>query len=184
MVVRDVAFLERGACVQAQNYKFGVCIGSLMGVFMRVAIYVLGVVLSIAGSTSKAADTARGSVLTNTRPTAVLADRSFSVPYVSQVGADRYGSPGVYTHDSALRSAGGGVMGFMPSQNPASFALPHLPDNEPRREATARFNPANIPLPATRTLEDHLLTGFVALMLIAYQLRRKHRFLRPHQFST
>ena len=44
--------------------------------------------------------------------------------------------------------------------------------------------PANTPLPKTRTLEDHLLTGFVALMLIAYQLRRKHRFLRPHQFST
>jgi hypothetical protein len=81
-------------------------------------------------------------------------------------------------------------MGFTPSQNPAAFVLPRLPsseprpNSEPRQDATARFNPASIPLPEIRTLEDHLLTGFVALMLIAYQLRRKHRFLRPHQFST
>lgn len=34
-----------------------------------------------------------------------------------------------------------------------------------------------------RTLEDFLLMGFVALTLIAYQLRKKHRFLRPHPFS-
>jgi hypothetical protein len=121
-------------------------------------------------------------VLTNTLPTAVLADRSFSAPDAAQLGSER--SLIGYTHDSALHSAAGGVMGFAPSDNPASFVLPRLPASEPRQEATARFNPANIPLPATRTLEDHLLTGFVALMLIAYQLRRKHRFLRPHQFST
>ena len=35
----------------------------------------------------------------------------------------------------------------------------------------------------SRSLSDHLLTGVVALMLIAYQLRRKHRVLRPHPFS-
>jgi hypothetical protein len=155
-----------------------------MGVFMRVAIYVLGFALAVAGSTSKAADTARGSVLTNARQAAVLADGSFSTPYVSQIGSDRYGSAADYSHGSALRGDAGGVMGFTPSQNPGSFVLPRLPSSEPRQEATARFNPANIPLPKTRTLEDHLLTGFVALMLIAYQLRRKHRFLRPHQFST
>jgi hypothetical protein len=151
---------------------------------MRVAIYVLGVVLAVAGSTSKAADTARGSVL-NTYPAAVFADGSLSVvPYASQFGTERYGSSFGYPHNDALRSSAGDVMGFTPSQNPVSFALPRVPTSEPRQEATARFNPANIPLPATRTLEDHLLTAFVALMLIAYQLRRKHRFLRPHQFST
>jgi hypothetical protein len=150
---------------------------------MRVATYVLGVVLVVAGGTSEAADTARGSVLTNA-PTAVLADGSFSVPYASHIGSDRYSSPAGYAHDNAFRSTAGGVMGFTPTQNPASFVLPRLPYSEPRQEATARWNPASIPLPKTRTLEDHLLTGFVALMLIAYQLRRKHRFLRPHQFST
>jgi hypothetical protein len=35
-----------------------------------------------------------------------------------------------------------------------------------------------------RSLTDHLLTGVVALMLIGYQLRRKHRVLRPHPFTT
>lgn len=35
-----------------------------------------------------------------------------------------------------------------------------------------------------RSWTDHLLTGVVALMLIAYQLRRKHRVLRPHPFSN
>jgi hypothetical protein len=36
----------------------------------------------------------------------------------------------------------------------------------------------------TRSLGDHLLTGVVAVMLIGYQLRRKHRVLRPHPFTT
>lgn len=35
----------------------------------------------------------------------------------------------------------------------------------------------------TRGPEDFMLMGFVAVMLIAYQLRKKHRFLRPHPFS-
>ena len=34
-----------------------------------------------------------------------------------------------------------------------------------------------------RSTSDHVLTGVVALMLIAYQLRRKHRVLRPHPFA-
>lgn len=34
-----------------------------------------------------------------------------------------------------------------------------------------------------RTLGDFALMGFVALMLIVYQLRKKHRFLRPQPFS-
>lgn len=50
--------------------------------------------------------------------------------------------------------------------------------------AQPQYHPANVPLPETRTLEDHLLTGVVALMLVAYQLRRKHKFLRPHRFSA
>lgn len=37
--------------------------------------------------------------------------------------------------------------------------------------------------PPVRSLTDHLLAGVVALMLIAYQLRRKHRVLRPHPFA-
>lgn len=37
--------------------------------------------------------------------------------------------------------------------------------------------------PRTRTAGDFVLMGCVALMLVAYQLRRKHRFLRPHAFG-
>jgi hypothetical protein len=38
--------------------------------------------------------------------------------------------------------------------------------------------------PVVRSATDHLLASVVALMLIAYQLRRKHRVLRPHPFTT
>ena len=41
-----------------------------------------------------------------------------------------------------------------------------------------------LPRQPARSMTDHLLTGFVAAMLIAYQLRRKHRLLRPHLFSN
>lgn len=34
-----------------------------------------------------------------------------------------------------------------------------------------------------RSASDFLLMGFAALMLIAYQLRKKHRVLRAHPFS-
>jgi hypothetical protein len=73
-------------------------------------------------------------------------------------------------------------MAYAPSPAPAWVF--RTPPFELRERPTERFNPARIPLPAKRTTEDHLLTGFIAVMLIAYQLRRKHRFLRPHQFST
>jgi hypothetical protein len=37
--------------------------------------------------------------------------------------------------------------------------------------------------PPVRSFTDHLLASVVGLMLIAYQLRRKHRVLRPHPFA-
>lgn len=149
---------------------------------MRVATVVLGIVFAVTGGASEAADTAKGSVL-KARSAAVLADGSLSTPYFSHMGGLSDGASqtgALHAREYAARDA----MGFVPSQNPASFVFPRLPAEQPRQEASARFNPASIPLPATRTLEDHMLTGFIALMLIAYQLRRKHRFLRPHQFST
>jgi hypothetical protein len=48
----------------------------------------------------------------------------------------------------------------------------------PMRAAAARQPPP------VRSAVDHLLAGVVAVMLIAYQLRRKHRVLRPHPFTT
>ena len=40
-----------------------------------------------------------------------------------------------------------------------------------------------VPHQRPRTAGDFVLMGLVALMLVAYQLRRKHRFLRPHPFG-
>lgn len=40
-----------------------------------------------------------------------------------------------------------------------------------------------VPHHRSRTAGDFVLMGCVALMLVAYQLRRKHRFLRPHPFG-
>jgi hypothetical protein len=158
---------------------------------MRLAMCVVGMCFALGatalgatalGATALAAnasasDSARGSLLTDPHSAALLADASFANQDYQFGGASERRAL-----SSPLNAAG--AMGYVPADNPSSFVLPRLPLGEPRQEASARWNPATVPLPATRTLEDHLLTGFVALMLIAYQLRRKHRFLRPHQFST
>lgn len=48
----------------------------------------------------------------------------------------------------------------------------------PRQE---QREPARRPL--ARSAEDFMLMGFAALMLVVYQLRKKHRVLRPQPFS-
>ena len=150
---------------------------------MRVATVVLGL-LSIVGGASEASESIQGP--SAHRAAAVLADGVMSAPTISQFdSADIRNSPsGRYALENGSRNPLPSAMGFVPPQNPAyprnyaSFGEQFAP------RSRDRYDPATIPLPATRTLEDHLLTGFIALMLIAYQLRRKHRFLRPHQFST
>lgn len=134
---------------------------------MRVATFVLGVSLLLAGA-SEASENVPNPVAH--RAAAVLADGMLSAPVSPLIANDRALSPNA--------RYGFNAMGYVPSQGPANFVQPFAP------RADARFDPGRIPLPAVRTFEDHLLTGFVAVMLIAYQLRRKHRFLRPHQFST
>jgi hypothetical protein len=150
---------------------------------MRVATFVLGVSLLVTG-VSESSENVSSPVAH--RAAAVLADGMMSAPVSPLIANDRALSPSTlqYVREPAARY-GFNAMGYVPAQNPAnvlrtypSFAEPFAP------RAEARFDPGRIPLPAVRTLEDHLLTGFVAVMLIAYQLRRKHRFLRPHQFST
>lgn len=150
---------------------------------MRVATFVLGVSLLVAG-VGEASESMQGPA--GHRVAAVLADGMMSAPVSPLNVNDRALSPGAlqYGREPGARH-GFNAMGYVPSQNAANllrtyptFADPFAP------RAQARFDPGRIALPAVRTVEDHLLTGFVAVMLIAYQLRRKHRFLRPHQFST
>lgn len=140
---------------------------------MRVATIVLGFALVAGAANADAVETARSAAHTTRTVLAEgVTDGSRAV--------EHFGVPSAFLHarDSSLRQ---GAMGFMPTQSPPSFTSFGVPRDFSPRE---RFDPARIALPATRSLEDHLLTGFVALMLIAYQLRRKHRFLRPHHFST
>jgi hypothetical protein len=117
------------------------------------------------------------------RAAAVLAD-GMSAPVSPLIANDRALSPSAlqYVSEPAARY-GFNAMGYAPSQAPALRSFPAFAEPFGPR-APERFDPGRIQLPAERTFEDHMLTGFVAVMLIAYQLRRKHRFLRPHQFST
>jgi hypothetical protein len=63
------------------------------------------------------------------------------------------------------------------SQRPLS-SRPSSPSNSTRTLALrAPHHPA-------RSITDHLLVGVVGLLLIGHQLRRKHRVLRPHPFTT
>jgi hypothetical protein len=153
-----------------------------MGVFMRVATFVLGISLFAAGGLSEASESIKNPAAH--RAAVVLADGVMAAPAVSQLNAAGFVSPSAMLSagDLGSRNSMSGPMGFIPSQN--SF-LRSSTFGEPRfTRDQDRLDPGRIPLPATRSLEDHVLTGFIALMLIAYQLRRKHRFLRPHQFST
>ena len=147
---------------------------------MRVATVVLGLSL-IVGGVSEASEGIQGP--SAHRAAAVLADGVMSAPAVSQFNSAEFrgSSSARYAQDASPRLPN--AMGFVP-QNPAYVRNYANFGDQFSPRSQERYNPATIPLPATRTLEDHLLTGFIALMLIAYQLRRKHRFLRPHQFST
>ena len=140
---------------------------------MRVATFVLGISLSIAGGVSEASESFQNPSAYGYGVSPLLASEGALSP-----------SAALYARDAGVRN-GLGAMSFLPSQNPAYLLRSHPNFGEPRQlRAEDRFDPGRIPLPASRSVEDHWLTGFIAVMLIAYQLRRKHRFLRPHQFST
>ena len=181
-------FWNGGVHAYARREPF-ICSLSSMGVFMRVATFVLGISLFAVGGVGEASESIQNPAAH--RAAAVLADGVIAGPGVSQFNTAGFvSSSAMLAARDAARDVGSrssdlsGPMGFVPSQNPASF-LRSSSFGDPRiARDPNRFDPSRIPLPATRSLEDHLLTGFIALMLIAYQLRRKHRFLRPHQFST
>lgn len=175
----DVAFLKRGAVHTSVAEAANVV--ESMGVFMRVATFLLGIVFAVASGTVHASGSK--TVSFNGAHSGVLADGVLAAP--GRDGVPVGTGAWIYGQQEASRTAAINMMGFVPAQESAALLRSYRP---PLAESTVksaqRYNPASTPLPKTRTLEDHLLTAFVALMLIAYQLRRKHRFLRPHQFST
>ena len=139
---------------------------------MRLATAVVGIGIALIGGVSEASESSIGST-GRTHGPAYSGEGFVAAP------TDRFITRN--SQQGNVRTDAIGAMAFVPSQSQPSFMSSGF---EPAVRPPRRYNPANTPLPKTRTLEDHLLTGFVALMLIAYQLRRKHRFLRPHQFST
>lgn len=65
----------------------------------------------------------------------------------------------------------------------ANLAVSRLPSQQaPLIAPTPRLTFGS--QPGTRETSDYWLMGLVAAMLVAYQLRRKHRFLRPQPFSS
>jgi hypothetical protein len=75
----------------------------------------------------------------------------------------------------------------------AATALTHASDETSTRRPSTALQHApralhaspghSIPAARAESSADFLLTGLVITMLVAYQLRRKHRFLRPRPFS-
>lgn len=72
------------------------------------------------------------------------------------------------THRAAATLAAGGL----PAQQ-ATLIAP-----------TPRLVRQSSPPRSTRAASDYWLMALVAVMLLAYQLRRKHRFLRPQPFNS
>ena len=167
---------------------------------MRVAIFVLtslAIASSEAGHTQavEASDvpafSGAISVIAMNHPGLAITD--LAVPALK----DRAVRSAIATNHASNLSAGAGQLHFntLAASGPARYAkVPQVP--------TASVSAAGAPMAGrgaaliqpltgtrssgqpTRSLSDHLLTGLVAVMLIAYQLRRKHRVLRPHPFST
>ena len=65
----------------------------------------------------------------------------------------------------------------------ATFAAGSLPAQQTTLIAPTQRLAAS-PQPRSRDASDYWLMGLVAMMLVAYQLRRKHRFLRPQPFNS
>jgi hypothetical protein len=157
---------------------------------MRVAVLSVSL-LSIASIQVGHAQitSAEGATFNGAVPAAAIQNPSFMVP--------EFAMPAV--RQAALaRGVSARGAGASPSSvvrlPPARSAYAHFPSARPIMGApSARFgNGSNIAMPTralqvrqppARSLTDHLLAGVVALMLIAYQLRRKHRVLRPHPFA-
>lgn len=151
---------------------------------MRVAIFavmLLGIGLGRA-SHAQVLQGADGTAFSGTVPTVAMNNSAFSVPELTNPAVTR----------AKLRRGVRGRGATVPAQSTPALRTPTLAAStlalgvgSPRSLDTGAYQPAlHAPDHPTRTFTDHLLAGAVGLMLIAYQLRRKHRVLRPHPFTT
>ncbi|HWK75566.1 MAG TPA: hypothetical protein VNQ81_14910 [Povalibacter sp.] len=74
-----------------------------------------------------------------------------------------------------------GGLSSVGARTAANFAASGLPAQQATLIApTPRLSSQ----PRSHDASDYWLMGLVAVMLVAYQLRRKHRFLRPQPFNS
>ena len=154
---------------------------------MRVAFLVVALLVmtgSEAGHT-RATDSHVGPALIEPSMTSpVLTAAAFSAPALTGSGFNsvaaltRSQAPLEFTAAAAMRTVA------VPQVLAPDVNLAHAPM---AGRGAALIQPLTSLRPAgqpARSMSDHLLTGLVAVMLIAYQLRRKHRVLRPHPFGN
>jgi hypothetical protein len=157
---------------------------------MRVAVFTVSL-LSIASVQVAHAQIAsvEGATFNGAVPATAIHSPSFIVPELAMPAVRQ---AALVRNVSAHRTAA--TAGSVLRLPATRFAYTHFTPAQPVMGApSARVGSgSNIAMPTqalqirqppVRSLTDHLLAGVVALLLIAYQLRRKHRVLRPHPFA-
>lgn len=163
---------------------------------MRVAIWVVLGSVFLAGASAGAAPVVDASV---SYPTAVSARKAAAAQDAMKPSAmqQRRDSSALQARNSSTNfaaSARADALAFdrrLASLDPSQIVYEQS-QAQPLAQAglldlsNGRLFPRQEPRPRPqhgRSAGDFLLMGFAALMLIAYQLRKKHRILRPHPFS-
>jgi hypothetical protein len=151
--------------------RFGDVKRSYIG--MRVAIFVLCLLGISAGPTclAQGLDAQDVPVFSGAVPVVAMTAPGFKVPELARHAPNAAANLQVRVPRAAVRVAKAEVTDARSVSGNANGLA-----SAPRGARPAQ--------PPVRSMTDHLLTGVVGLMLIAYQLRRKHRVLRPHPFAT
>jgi len=157
---------------------------------MRVAIFAVSLLCICGARVSHAQlQTAEGGTLTGAVPSVSLNNPSFGVPELTVPAVAAKGAKGLRHGINSIAVTRGVNVRSVGPVPPSPLAAPAL--RLPLRAVNTRAGGVGTSvaraLPAarqSRSMSDHLLAGAVGFMLIAYQLRRKHRVLRPHPFTT
>lgn len=164
---------------------------------MRVAIWVFAASLFIAAASAGAAPVVDASVPYATAVSALNATAAQDAikPSAMQQKRDSSALQARNTGANFAASARADALAFdrrLASLDPSHIVYEQSQLSQPLAQAglldlnNGRLFPRQEPRPRqqhARSAGDFLLMGFAALMLIAYQLRKKHRVLRPHPFS-
>ena len=104
-----------------------------------------------------------------------------SRPSLRRAATARHPNPGALRAQHLAMGVGQRPLSNSPLSNNPLSSSPLPTSSLLTRDGTLALR---APLHPTRSITDHLLVGVVALLLMGHQLRRKHRVLRPHPFTT